>query len=395
MQRFLHCKRCLSIFKSAVPAVLSIFFAITLVVPPDSLAEKVNKFYEIQQKIRKAWESVSESKDEEKAIRSNMEKINETIRRREKELRSFGRRTSETQAEISSLAKEIETLAANLDSRKQYLKEYVNFLYKQQYGDNAFALSSATDFQDLARKSKYISLLANYEGRVIQKYMNDVQEINSKRENLQALVEELSANKSAALEKKHELQANLSEKNELLSGIKEKQREYEKKIKELEVSSQKIQGVVANSERRKIPQSIIGNGFASSRGHLPWPIYGKVLIPYGKYKDPVFNISTYKNGLEIEAGPDDTPKSVAGGRVIYASTFEGYGMLLIIDHGDGYNSLYGNLSDIRFQKGDLLIKGMDLGKITRSKLLNTTALYFEIRHNGKPIDPTEWLEKQG
>jgi septal ring factor EnvC (AmiA/AmiB activator) len=324
-----------------------------------------------------------------------VENINDTIRRKEKELRSYGRRTSLTQSEIDSLADEIESLAANLDSRKQYLKEYINFLYKQQYGDNAFALTSATDYQDLSRKSKYISLLANYEGRVIQEYMNDVQEIKSKRKNLQTLIEELEANKAAALEKKKELQSDLSEKNELLSDIKEKQIAYEKKIKELEASSQKIQGVVNNSERKKIPQSILGDGFVSSKGHLPWPIAGKVLIPYGDYKDPVFNISTFKNGIEIEAGPDDLAKAVAGGRVIYAGNFEGYGMLLIIDHGDGYNSLYGNLSDVLLQKGELLIKGMELGKITKSKLLNTPALYFEIRYNGKPVDPMEWLDKSG
>jgi septal ring factor EnvC (AmiA/AmiB activator) len=366
-----------------------------LVSPPDAPAEKINKFYEIQQKIRNAWNSVSESKEEEKTIRTNMENINEKIGRKEKELRSYDRRTSLSQAEISNLAKEIDTLAANLDNRKQYLKEYINFLYKQQSGNNAFALTSATDYQDLARKSKYISLLANYEGRVIKKYINDVQEINSKRKNLQTLIEELETNKADALEKKKELQTDLSKKNDLLATIKEKQIAYEKKIRELEVSSQKIQGVVTNSEKKKIPESIIGEGFASSKGHLPWPISGKVLIPFGQYKDPVYNISAFKNGIEIEAGPEDVPKAVAGGRVIYASPFEGYGMLLIIDHGDGYNSLYGNLSAIQLQKGELLIKGMDLGKVTNSKLLNTPALYFEIRYNGKPVDPIEWLEKQG
>jgi len=395
MRNFLVYKRCVLIIRSCAISVFLIFFAITLINPADVLAEKVNKLYEIQQKIRKAWESVSESKEEENVIRENMEGINNTIRKKEKELQSYSRRTSQTQDEVASLANEIESLAANLGSRKQSLKEYVNFLYKQQYGDNAFALTSATDYQDLARKSKYISLLANYEGRVIQKYMKDVQDINSKRENLRAMIEELKANKEAALEKRKELRSNLMEKNELLSDIKDKQIAYEKKIKELEASSQKIQGVVRSSERKKIPESILGDGFVSSKGHLPWPIDGKVLIPYGDYKDPVFNISTFKNGVEIEAGPDDSAKAVAGGRVIYAGNFEGYGMLLIIDHGDGYNSLYGNLSNVMLKKGELLIKGMALGKITASKLLNTPALYFEIRYNGKPVDPMEWLEKRG
>jgi len=153
--------------------------------------------------------------------------------------------------------------------------------------------------------------------------------------------------------------------------------------------------VVTGAEKKKIPEAITGSGFVSAKGHLPWPVRGKVLIPYGEYRDTVFNIHTFKNGVEIEAGTDAVPRAVAGGRVIFASPFENYGMLLIIDHGNGYNTLYGNLSDIPLRKNDLLIQGTDIGKITRSKLLNTPALYFEIRHNGKPVDPAEWMEKRG
>ena len=80
--------------------------------------------------------------------------------------------------------------------------------------------------------------------------------------------------------------------------------------------------------------------------------------------------------------------------MIYASAFENYGKLLIIDHGNGYNTLYGNLSEILLRKGDLLIKGTELGMISKSKLLNKPALYFEIRYNGKPVNTTDWLEHQ-
>jgi len=387
--------RRLFIVRPAVLSVLVLSFAFAPLISRDASAERVNKLFEIRHKIRKAWNSVGESREEEKIIRSNMEKINKTIGSREKDLRDYERRVSHTQAEVAGLATEIEMLKGELDGQKQQLKEYINFLYKQQHGDNAFVLASATDYQDLSRKSKYMSLVANYENRVIQKYISDIQEINSRQRSMEVLLGELEAGKEAAREKKRVLQTELSRKGELLAGVKEKQIAYEKKIRELEASSQKIQGVVTGAEKKKIPEAITGSGFVSAKGHLPWPVRGKVLIPYGEYRDTVFNIRTFKNGVEIEAGTDAVPRAVAGGRVIFASPFENYGMLLIIDHGNGYNTLYGNLSDIPLQKNDLLIQGTDLGKITRSKFLNTPALYFEIRHNGKPVDPAEWMEKRG
>jgi septal ring factor EnvC (AmiA/AmiB activator) len=391
----LQCRKCVSSLHAAALSTGLILYAFILLTPTDATAEKANKLFEVQQKIRNAWDNISESKEEETYIRKNIQEVSETIGKKEKELRNYDSQMSQTQKGIANLEKNIDMLTEALNSKKPYLKEYVNYLLKQQFGNNAFVLASANDYQDLSRRSKYISLITNYEGRAMQKYMIDLKEINAKRKELETIYAELETSKEEARNRKKELQATLSKKDELLLSVREKQIAYEKNVRELENSSQKIQGMVAATDKKAIPSSITGSGFGSFRGNLPWPIYGKVLLPYGAYKDPVYNVPVFNNGIQIEATLNDVPKSVAGGRVIYASALESYGMLLIIDHGNGYNTLYGNLSEVLLKKGDLLIKGTELGKITRSKLLNTPALYFEIRYNGKPVNTLEWLEKQG
>ncbi|RJQ49428.1 MAG: hypothetical protein C4538_02150 [Nitrospiraceae bacterium] len=395
MGKNVHKIICAHPMKLSAIAGAFLFFAGICVSPHYAQAEKINKLLEIKQKLKKALNSISDSRAEEKSLRSNIENLNETISRKEKELHSYDRKMSRTQSDISRLSQEIDLLMGNMDGRKQNLKEYITFLYKQQYGNDGLALVSAMDYQDLARKSKYINLIANFEGRVIEKYVRDIQEINSRRRDMEMLLEELEDSKQDAQDRKKALQTDLSKKDEILSRVRDKQAAYEKKVKELEESSQKLEGFVTTGDRKKIPEAILGSGFGSLKGHLTWPVHGKVLIPFGQHKDAVYNISTMKNGMEIEAGTEDVPKAVAGGRVIYAGTFEGYGTLIIIDHGNGYNTVYGNLSDVQLKKGELLIQGMDLGKITNSKFLNTPTLYFEIRYNGKPLDPMNWLEKNG
>ncbi len=143
-----------------------------------------------------------------------------------------------------------------------------------------------------------------------------------------------------------------------------------------------------------MPKSVIGRGFRTLKGHLPWPIDGKLLIPYGRYKDPKFDIIVFKNGVELKAEYGNKPRAIAGGRVVYSDWFKGYGMLLIINHGNGYHSLYGNLSEIYYERGDLINAGTALGKTGTSTLLNVPTLYFEIRHKGKPVDPMNWLRKK-
>jgi septal ring factor EnvC (AmiA/AmiB activator) len=176
--------------------------------------------------------------------------------------------------------------------------------------------------------------------------------------------------------------------------IRSKRKTYEKAIKELEESSKKLRNMIKRIEKRKIPKSVIGKGFRSLKGHLPWPVSGRVLIPFGKYKDPEFKITVFKNGIEIKPKAREKPKAVAGGRVVYADWFKGYGLLLIIDHGSGYHSLYGNLAEIYLDTGDIIVKGTAVGKTGKSRLLNVHTLYFEIRHKGKPLDPMKWLKRK-
>jgi len=103
------------------------------------------------------------------------------------------------------------------------------------------------------------------------------------------------------------------------------------------------------------------------------------------------SIPTFKKGIEIEAKAGDTALSVLGGRVVYADWFKGYGLLLIVNHGKGFHSLYAHLSEIFHKTGDIIKGRQAVGKIGESGLLNVPSLYFEIRYKGKPYDPLKWL----
>ena len=151
--------------------------------------------------------------------------------------------------------------------------------------------------------------------------------------------------------------------------------------------------MVAKLKSKEMPSAIIGQGFQSQKGALPWPVNGKVVTPFGQYKDN-YDVLVKKNGIDISAGKGENPRAIAGGRVVFTGKFEGYGNLLIIDHGSGFHSLYGNLSETSIQESALLVEGMDVGTIEKSKKSKNPLLFFEIRHKGRPVDPLEWLQRQ-
>ncbi len=382
-------------FKTIVLMMSMLLFTVSIINIPDTwAADPKQKLSDIQRKIKSKLKQVRESKQKEKSVLERIDDIEKGIRKKEKDLRHYDKQIFQTQAEIAALSKDIDQLNSDLDSRKVHLKERLRSLYKQQYGGHALILISAKDYQDLIKKSKYISLIAHYDSRLINKYSSDIAKTMSKQKKLVLLNEKLNKNKKAAEKMQKALQTDRIKKDKLLSMIRSKQRSYEKSIRELKASSRKLREMMKKLKKKKLPKSIIGKGFKPSKGRLPWPVNGKVVVPYGKYMDPEFKVAVFKNGIEIKPDRGERPRAIAGGRVVYADWFKGYGLLLIIDHGSGYHSLYGNLSEVFLETGNIIIPGTVVGKAGKSRQLNFPTVYFEIRHKGKPVNPMQWLKRR-
>jgi septal ring factor EnvC (AmiA/AmiB activator) len=114
---------------------------------------------------------------------------------------------------------------------------------------------------------------------------------------------------------------------------------------------------------------------------------GPVRAGFGRRKHPRFDTYTIHNGLEIEAIPDSPVRAVHEGRVVFAEHFQGYGLMVVVDHGGKHHSLYAQLSDIAVGVGQEVATGAVLGS-------SSPTLYFEMRNRGRAEDPEEWLESR-
>lgn len=358
-------------------------------------ASPQKKLSVIEKQLKTKKLRVKEALQKEQSILTNIQTLDQNINKKENELEEYMKRLTTTESEINALENEMSKLSDNLSIRRNFLKGRLKSLYKQQYGDSTLILISAKDYNDLIRRSRYISLIAYNDNKMMDAYTKDLDELNVKIKNLELLKNKLEINKSSAQQKKQDLKQSKIRKSRLLATVRSKRSSYEKAIEELDESSKKLRDFIKKLEQKKIPSSVLGKGFRSWRGHLPWPVNGRVIVPFGKYKDPNFNITVFKNGIEIESKEGYRPIAVAGGQVVFAEWFKGYGRLLIINHGDGYHSLYGNLNEIFHKTGDIIKQGTSLGKTGSSELMNVPALYFEIRYKGKPVDPIKWLKRKG
>jgi len=134
-------------------------------------------------------------------------------------------------------------------------------------------------------------------------------------------------------------------------------------------------------------------GFGSLRGRLPWPTEGKVVSAFGAQVHPRFGTRTFRNGVDIQAGEGKDVAAVYGGHVVYTGWFKGYGNLIILDHDNEYYTLYAHVADILVKEGDDVKQGQRIGTVGETGSLEGPRLYFEVRFEGKPQNPEQWLRK--
>ncbi len=121
------------------------------------------------------------------------------------------------------------------------------------------------------------------------------------------------------------------------------------------------------------------------------PAKGEVVDGFGRHKHPEFNSYTVSNGISIAAPQGSDIRAVYDGQVIYADYFKGYGNMVIVDHGGGYFSLYAHAAKIMKRVGTSVARNEVVASVGDSDSSRGTMLYFEIRYQGKPVDPAAWV----
>ncbi|MHA6197810.1 murein hydrolase activator EnvC family protein [Pseudomonas wadenswilerensis] len=139
--------------------------------------------------------------------------------------------------------------------------------------------------------------------------------------------------------------------------------------------------------------AVYGGVFSSARGKLPWPVNGRLLARFGESRGE--DSRAKWDGVMISASAGSQVHAVHGGRVVFADWLRGAGLLVILDHGNGYLSLYGHNQTLLKGAGDIVKAGEAISTVGNSGGQSTPALYFAIRQQGQPTDPTQWCRGQG
>ncbi|ROM80555.1 peptidase M23 [Pseudomonas brassicacearum] len=247
------------------------------------------------------------------------------------------------------------------------------------------SLDSQCDELDKVRKERQVALA---------KLNDDVKARDSKLKAREQDQAEL-ANVLKTIEETLARQAREAEQARQQALIAQQEAE-KKRLREAEADSDEAPRKATKSSPGALVSSdgeTFGGAFASARGKLPWPVNGRLLARFGETRGD--DTRTKWDGVMISASAGSQVHAVHGGRVVFADWLRGAGLLVILDHGNGYLSLYGHNQTLLKSAGDVVKAGESISTVGNSGGQDTPALYFAIRQQGRPSDPAQWCRAQG
>jgi len=291
-------------------------------------------------------------------------------------------------AELATTNAHLETLERAQAAQVPGLAARLREVYKLGSGGYLRLLLSVDDARDMGRAYRTVAALAALDRQRVRAHQTTVGSLREVRKELEArrassarLEADARASASAA--------ARAVEARTALVARIDAQRDLNAQLAgELDAARAKLTATVSSLA----PGAAPALPFRPFRGALEWPVGGAVVTRFGVDRSSRYGTAVARNGIEIGASPDAAVVAVHEGTIAYAAPFTGFGPLVIVDHGDRAYTLYGYLATVGVTKGARVDKGTRLGTVGMAPATGTPTLYFEVRVDGKPSDPLQWLK---
>ncbi len=388
-----------------------------------------------RQDIAELQKLLKQIEQEKSGVQKQLQTTESEMGQLEKQVDTLQQEIDRSEAELERLNEEKTTLEGarleqqrliGLQARAAYQngrQEYLKLLLNQQNPEKFSRTLTYYDYLNKARLEQLDSFnetlrqLANVEAD-IEAQQNLLAE---KKDGLLERRDQLAEVRKERQQALAKLNSDLSSREQRLQARRQEQAQFERVLKTIEetlahqareAEEARQRELLAERQRQQQQQQArpsgssapsgplvssaggsFGGPFAQAKGKLPWPVDGRLVARYGTPRGG--DARTKWDGVLIGASAGTQVRAVHGGRVVFADWLRGAGLLVILDHGNGYLSLYGHNQSLLRDAGDIVKAGDPIATVGTSGGQETAALYFAIRQHGRPSDPAQWCRAQG
>ncbi|MBI5936961.1 MAG: peptidoglycan DD-metalloendopeptidase family protein [Betaproteobacteria bacterium] len=367
------------------------------------LKELRNRIDRLKKEIEQAKEDRAEAADGLKQSEQRISDVNRS-------LRDLDQRQQTLSDELKTIQGDIGQTQHSLDSQQARLAELLRQHQRQGDTDALKLLLNGENPGDAARDLEYYGYISRARADLIRSHRESLQRLDALQQQAKERKSRIEKVKSERLAQRSGLEKEKKSRQQLLGKLSSQIQKQRKEVASLVRDEQRLSRLIERLSRlaaapkpgrkpaeatpgrktTEVPDaSLAGLDFAKLKGRLALPVAGTIGARFGQAREG--GGPSWK-GLFIRAAEGHGVRAVATGRVAFADWLRGFGNLLIVDHGDGYLSLYSNNESLYKQAGDPVRAGDVIASVGNTGGQSESGLYFELRHQGKPFDPLSWVK---
>jgi septal ring factor EnvC (AmiA/AmiB activator) len=306
------------------------------------------------------------------------------------EFRQLDAQAAAAATELTTVDEEVRRLEQEELAERPALESRLVALYKLGGARYLRLMLSLSDVRQVGQASRMVASLARRDHDRIVAHQRRLGELEASRAALEERGRRLTALRAGAAKARAAAGAAVEERNALIRDIDARRDLNAQLAGELQSAQQSLQARLRDAVTGAAAADAAVLPLRPFRGDLDWPVAGNIRQRFGRTPG---SDRPPSNGIEIAVAEGTPVKAVHDGAVAFADTFAGFGKLVILDHGSQTFSVYGNLLDISVSRGAMIEAGKPVGLVGPS-VTGAAGLHFELRVDGRPVDPLQWLKKR-
>ena len=319
--------------------------------------------------------------------------LGENIKRSQKKMTRLKQNMFVLKKQIIVTGDEIKNLEVRIERDKEKINQQLMALFYIRRVKKMTLFIGLSSFEHYFRNQKLLQTSTQIDVELLERfnqnlelYKKEKEVLNIQRIDLETLQEEENTIKQL-------LEFEKQQQGTYLNHLRTDRATHIQYLRELQVEMEqlndKLDTLTLKKENQK--KTLLFKGFYNKKNSLQSPVSGTIIHRFGQKQSKFFTL--FKRGVLVETKPDESVRSILTGKVVWAGPFRGYQNLVILDHGKGSFSVYGNLGELFVLKDDVIDQDYILGSVAYDKVEERSLFYFEMRYNKKAVNPARWLKK--
>ena len=357
----------------------------------DALKDKKVELQKLKEIISSFQQQAAQTKSQHQKELDALKDADRAVGRSKKELRSIENKLQGSEQRLTRLAKQKSDKQKLMSENQILLAEQIRSAHRLGERQSLKVLLNQQDPRAVSRTMKYFEYFNSARSGEISQAEKRIAELV----NLESEIAKAQADLLPLREEQRAAIAGLNEQRQhqarVVSQLDRQLKDDQTKLNKLLVDRRQLEQLIDQLAKADIKDDglLAAEPFKSRRGKLPWPTSGRLTELFGTAKTG----SLTWDGVMISTKVGEPIRAIHSGRVVYADWLRGLGLLVILDHGDNYLSLYGHNETINKSIGDWVDTKEVLGTASKSRSGNQAEVYFGIRYKGKPSNPKKWCQR--